>query len=197
MSRIQSLASRPKRTLGALAVVLAAVGITVGSGANFTASQANAGNVFTTGSLSVGDSASGAFMETGLMVPGNTRTGTVDISNTGDVPGNFGYTQTIAPGSSAALAAVLKERVLDCGIVDATHNPDCVTGASEVYPNGGPTTNLPSNFGGSLGTWAKGETHRFKFIVSLPQATGNKDASNNPLEGQTVTVDLGWSAATV
>ena len=41
------LAAHPRRTLGALAVVLAAIGITVGSGANFTASAANPGNVFT------------------------------------------------------------------------------------------------------------------------------------------------------
>ena len=51
MTRLHRLAAHPRRTLGALAVVLAAVGITVGSGANFTASAANPGNAFTTGTL--------------------------------------------------------------------------------------------------------------------------------------------------
>jgi len=54
LSRISVLAARPRHTLGALAVVLAAVGVAVGSGANFTAHVASAGNTFSAGTLSIG-----------------------------------------------------------------------------------------------------------------------------------------------
>ena len=47
MTRLHALVAHPRRTLGALAIVLTAIGITVGSGASFTASAANPGNVFT------------------------------------------------------------------------------------------------------------------------------------------------------
>ena len=62
MTRLHALAAHPRRTLAALAVVLAAVGITVGSGANFTASAANPGNVFTNGTLLIGQSSSSALL---------------------------------------------------------------------------------------------------------------------------------------
>ena len=55
LTRLHALVAHPRRTLGALAVVLAAIGITVGSGASFTASAANPGNVFTTGTLAIGN----------------------------------------------------------------------------------------------------------------------------------------------
>ena len=57
VSRLSALAAHPRRTIGALAVVLAAVGITVGSGANFTAHSANPANTFTAGTLAIGNSA--------------------------------------------------------------------------------------------------------------------------------------------
>jgi hypothetical protein len=78
VNRLSTLAAHPRRTLGALAVVLAAVGITVGSGANFTASAANPGNVFATGSLSIGNSPSTALFSASGLKPGDVNTGTVD-----------------------------------------------------------------------------------------------------------------------
>ena len=56
MNRLHALASRPKRTLGALVVVLAAVGVAVGSGANFTAQTANPSNTFSAGTLTMSNS---------------------------------------------------------------------------------------------------------------------------------------------
>ena len=45
MSRLEVFRHHPKRTLTALAAVLAAVGVAIGSGADFTASSSNKGNV--------------------------------------------------------------------------------------------------------------------------------------------------------
>ena len=71
MTRLHRLAAHPRRTLGALAVVLAAVGITVGSGANFTASAANPGNAFSTGTLVIANSPSTALLTMSGMKPGD------------------------------------------------------------------------------------------------------------------------------
>ena len=40
MNRVQALAAKPKRTIGVLALALAAIGVAVGSGANFSAQSA-------------------------------------------------------------------------------------------------------------------------------------------------------------
>ena len=53
MSRLSVLVSRPRRTLAALATVLVAVGITAASGADFTATSANADTTFATGTLTI------------------------------------------------------------------------------------------------------------------------------------------------
>ena len=80
MSRLSALAAHPRRTVGALAVVLAAVGITVGSGANFTAHAANPANTFTAGTLTIGSSVSSALFTAPNMKPGDDVPGTVDIA---------------------------------------------------------------------------------------------------------------------
>ena len=51
MSRRKALRANPRRLLAALATILVAVGVTVASGASFTAQTANAGNTFTAGTL--------------------------------------------------------------------------------------------------------------------------------------------------
>jgi len=60
MSRLHVLAHRPRRTLAALATTLVAVGITAASGADFTATSANPGNTFATGTLTMSNSKAGA-----------------------------------------------------------------------------------------------------------------------------------------
>ena len=89
MNRLQALAAHPRRTLGALAVVLAAAGITVGSGADFTAASANPSNTFSTGTLSIGNSQSSAILSAAGLKPGATATGTVDIENSGSLVGRL------------------------------------------------------------------------------------------------------------
>src|SRR3954470_5580545 len=89
VSRLSALAAHPRRTIGALAVVLAAVGITVGSGANFTAHAANPSNTFTAGTLTIGSTSSSALFTAPNMKPGDNVNGTVDIANSGSVSGTF------------------------------------------------------------------------------------------------------------
>src|ERR1700742_2752096 len=83
------LTRHPRRTLATLATVLAAVGVTVASGADFTASSANPANVFSTGTLSQFNSAANsAVLTASNMRPGGAATGgTVDIANTVSLSG--------------------------------------------------------------------------------------------------------------
>lgn len=60
MSRIGHLVSRPRRTIAALATVLAAAGVAVGSGALFAARSANPGDAFATGTLTMSNSSDSA-----------------------------------------------------------------------------------------------------------------------------------------
>ena len=92
MSRLSVLVTRPRRTLAALATVLVAVGITAASGADFTATSANADTTFATGTLTIANSkeAQAIWASTSDMRPGDpARTGQVDIENTGSLSGVF------------------------------------------------------------------------------------------------------------
>lgn len=165
--------------------MLAAVGITVGSGANFTASAANPGNAFTTGSLSIADSNAGAILTASGLRPGGTPvTGTVNIQNTGSLQGAFTLTSVLASqtGDFDSLLDELDLTVEDCGIW-APSQPSC-TGSSSVYA--GKLGAMPTK---QLGTWAGGEKHTFKFTVSLPSTTGNS------FQNKTAHADFTWNAA--
>ena len=180
MTRLHRLAAHPRRTLGALAVVLAAVGITVGSGANFTASAANPGNTFATGSLSIGASPGTALFSSSGMKPGDFATGNVSITNTGSLAGDFKLTTANATGTT--LLNQLDAVVTDCGAYTDTL-PNCSTGASTVY-----TGKLGSLSNQTLGNYAGGVKHDYKIVVTL------RGTTNDSFQSQTASVDFAWSA---
>ena len=181
MTRLQALVAHPRRTLGALAVVLAAVGITVGSGASFTASAANPGNAFTTGTLVIANSPSTALLSVTGMKPGDSPSSTVDITNTGSLAGDF-VLKTASPTGYTALLNQLQLTVLDCGAYTGAA-PDCVTGTTSKYS--GSVTGLTS---AALGNYAGGIKHRYKITATLPGAT------DDTYQGKTAGVDFAWSA---
>jgi hypothetical protein len=182
VNRLSTLAAHPRRTLGALAVVLAAVGITVGSGANFTASAANPGNVFATGSLSIGNSPSTALFNASGLKPGDVNNGTVDIENTGTLSGTFSLA-TANPTGDTTLLGQLDVVVGDCGAWSGGSAPSCAS-PSTVY-----TGKVNSLTGSSLGTYAAADKHRYKLTVTLPSNTADS------FQGKSVQVDFAWSAA--
>jgi spore coat-associated protein N len=181
VTRLHRLAAHPRRTLGALAVVLAAVGITVGSGASFTASAANPGNAFSTGTLVIANSPSTALLSVTGMKPGDGPSSTVDITNTGSLAGDF-VLKTANPTGYTALLSQLQVTVLDCGAWTTTA-PDCVSGTTSKYS--GTVTGLTN---ASLGNYAGGIKHRYKITATLPANT------DDTYQGKTAGVDFAWSA---
>jgi spore coat-associated protein N len=181
MSRLSALAAHPRRTIGALAVVLAAVGITVGSGADFTAHSANPANTFTAGTLSI-DGPSSAILSAGNLKPGDNATGTIDIQNTGSIPGTFTLSTSKAV-DTAGLLGQLDLKVEDCGLYNGSAAPSCSTGTTVVY--NGKTNAIGSR---TLGSYASTAKHRYQFTVTMPSTIANT------FQGTTASVEFDWDA---
>jgi spore coat-associated protein N len=178
VSRLHALAAHPRRTLAALAVVLAAVGITAGSGASFTASAANAGNTFATGTLSIANTPGSAVFSAAGLKPGDTKTGIVGITNTGSLAGTFSLKSTNVT-DAANLLGQIDMVVDDCGA-----SSTCASTVTTKYT--GKAGGLASAV--NLGGFAGGEQHYYRFTATLPAATGDT------FQGKTATADFTWSA---
>ena len=194
MSRFALLVRHPRRLLGALAMVLAAVGLTVASGADFTAQSANPSNTFSAGTLSMSNSSDNAAILTASnMRPGDpASTGTVDIANTGSLSGAFTLTRGTPADSDSAnpLSGKLIVVVDDCGTFSGSTAPTCgdsddVNKYTGTLADMGTAGHLISG----LGTYANGEKHRYRFGVSLDSSAGNA------YQGDSSTVAFTWNAA--
>ena len=119
MSRFAFMLDRPRRTLAALATVLAAGSLTVASGADFTAESASPLNTFATGTLTISNSSAGAaILSAAGLRPGDpAATGTVDIANSGSLSGAFTLARSAPQDSDGTnpLSAKLRLVVRDCG----------------------------------------------------------------------------------
>lgn len=192
MSRFVVLRRHPKRTLAGLAAVLAAVGVAVGSGADFTASSANPSNTFSSGTLSMLNSndAGAVLTASGLKPGGSASTGTVDIKNTGNLSGVFTLTRGTPAnsGSVSGLSGKLNVTVGDCGVFSGSTPPSCGS-PTTIYSGTLAQMGTTGHEISSLGTFAAGDKHRYQFSVSL-------DASaDNNYQGGTSTVEFDWAAA--
>lgn len=185
VSRLSVLAARPRQTLAALAVALAAVGVAVGSGANFTANVATANNTFSSGTLSLSGPTS-AILGADNMKPGNTRTGLADIQNQGTVAGKVSLTPD-TPTGALDLLQELQLLIQDCGTFSGATPPACAPGAPAVYTGPVYDTN-PATL--QLGEYQPNEKHRYKFTVSMPGTT------DDSFQGKSGTLRFDWNAVT-
>ena len=188
------LTRHPRRTLATLATVLAAVGVTVASGADFTASSANPANVFSTGTLSQFNSAANSAVLTAANLrPGATpAVGTVDIANTGSLSGTFTLTRGTPVDSDTTypLSTKLNVTVTDCGVYAGTTAPTCGDGDdTTVYTGTLGQMGTTGHAINSLGTYAASAKHRYQFSVGLDQTADNNYA------GDSSTVAFTWNAA--
>jgi spore coat-associated protein N len=174
MTRIQFLASNPKRTLGVLALVLVALGVAVGTGADFSATSANPNNTFTAGTLTMSNSdAPGAILTAANMKPTDSTSGTVDIENSGSLPGTFTLSRSALTNSDGTnpMSDKMNMVIDDCG-TDAT----CDGSDVNIY-----TGTLTAMGSGpyALGTFAAGEEHRYEFTATFDTSAGNAYQGDN------------------
>ena len=119
MQRITALwQASPLKLVSALFVLSLAAMMAVASGASFTSTSANAGNIVTAGNLTHSNSkAPGAILNVSGLKPGESQNGTVDITNTGDVDGVFTLSKSDVVNSDTGnpLSAKLDLLVEDLG----------------------------------------------------------------------------------
>jgi spore coat-associated protein N len=169
---LNALIRRPRRLLATLALILAATGVAIGSGASFVSASVNPSNTFASGALTQSNSKAGAAILTAAnMKPGDTKSGTVTITNTGTLGGAFSVTESAV--DSKYTTTVLKLKVTDD------------TAGKDVYSG---------NLGGlgtkTLGTWTKNEAHTFTFTITFPETNTDQNADQN----KTATADFTWNA---
>jgi spore coat-associated protein N len=176
MTTIQGFAVRPRRSLATLATVLAAAGLAVGSGADFTSRSANPANTFTAGELTSDNSRDGAavFSPSGMVPGGAPQTGTVDIANSGDLGAAFTLTRDrlentdTGDSNPAAFATKVNLVVTDCGSGDS---PACGDAGDHVVYDG---TLAAMDAPAALGDFGPGEKHRYSFAAALDASAGNE-----------------------
>ena len=162
-----------RKILLPLTTVLAAGAIAVGSGATFTSTSGNTISAVTSGTLTHSNSKDNkAIFSLTNLKPGDTLNGTLTLTNTGSLAADFSLTEV---SSSNAFSG--SNLTLD--IVDTTANTTVYSGTF-----GGLTDGAKN----SLGTWAAGSAHVFKFTVKLSQDATNAD------QGKTAGAVYAWDS---
>ena len=186
---MKKLSRTPKRRLGALAALLCATAVAVGSGANFTAASANPSNTFSTGSLSMINSKdSAAILTASGMRPGDPATvSTVDIQNSGTLSGTFSLSKSNISDSDGTnpLSQKLDVVIADCGLWVSGSPPSC---ASPTQKYSGKINAMGTV---ALGTFAANDKHRYQFSVSMPDGGAGAD---NVYQGDNTSVEYDWNA---
>jgi hypothetical protein len=190
MSRLQVLAAQPRLALGALVTLLLAAGAVVGSGADFTASSANPGNTFASGTLTIlNEKEASAVLSASGIRPGDpAQVGTVDIQNTGTLSGGFTLVRGTLTNTDTTnpLATKLNVVVTDCGVWTNASTPNVCGDGDDAQKYSGTLAAMGST---NLGTFAGGAKHRYKFAVSLDSS------ADNAYQGDSATAEFDFNAA--
>jgi hypothetical protein len=195
MQRVSALwQASPRKVVSALFILSLAAMMAVASGASFTSTSANAGNIVTAGNLTHSNTkAPGVILSVDKLTPGDSDSGYTDITNTGDVPGVFTLTKSNVVNSDPVNPFSAKLNLVINDLGDPA-SPAAPAPANEVYNNTlgsmGPVT-MPAPL-------AAGEAHRYLFTVTFPD--GGKPAGptsgDNRYKGDSVQVDYNWEAVT-
>ena len=174
----------PQKMVGVLFALLLAAMMAVGSGANFNSTSANPGNVVTAGNLSHVNSKPGAALLTvSKLKPGESQSGTVQLTNNGDIDGVFSIARTIVTDSGNLLtpAAPFAAR-LNLKIEDNANGT--------VYYD-----DLLSNMTGTVGagTITPTNSRTYKFTVTFLNTSG-ANGGDNKWKGASVEANFNWEA---
>ena len=190
-ARVGYVLRHSKGWLIALILLAVAVAVAAASFALFTSSSANPDNSFSAGILTQSNSKdNAAILSASKLVPGQTQTGTVTITNTGDVSGDFKLSdqdlKNFTKGGTETTTGALLSDQLVLTIRDDTTNNQLYSGPIKSLG----TVAIPGTDGPE--PWSKDESHDFTFSVKF-QATGS-DATDNTYQGTKTTVQYNWDA---
>jgi hypothetical protein len=162
------MAAARSRIATALAAVALFVAVCVSG--DHGAARAAVGQA--TGPLIGSSLAGGAILEATGLAPGHLRVGEITVTNVGDVNGDFAL-------ASSGLIDTALGRKLDLVVEDVTPGRAVAT----VYYG-----KLSALTTVALGNMAQGDSHRYRFTVSLPPDAGDS------YQGTTTAVSFMWSA---
>lgn len=156
--------------LASLALLALALGSAMFSGASFSSKSANNASL-SAASVRLGSSAANqAIVSAEKMKPGESREGTIEIANKGDVTG--AVTLKASGLTGTALAAVIDLKI-----------DDVTSGTTQKWSGKlGAFTSL------SLGSFTSSESHIYKFTLSWPSASD--EAS---LQAASTSLSFQWS----
>ena len=189
MQRVSALwHESPLKIVSALFVLSLVAMMAVASGASFTSTSANPGNIVTAGTMSHSNSAADdTILEVTGLKPAGSSSGTVDIENTGNAAGVFTLTKANIVNSDTGnpLSAKLDLVVEDLG------PPSAPTAPVQKY---GGKLGAMGTIG--LGTYTSGEAHRYKFTVTFPDGgtPSGPTTGDNAYKGDSVEVDYNWES---
>jgi spore coat-associated protein N len=171
MSRLSILIKRPRRTIGVLAAALAAIGVAIGSGAAFSSQSENPGNLFTAGVLKQANSKNGSAIATlDKILPGQEQSGSVTISNDGNVPAGIKFTRENtqnAAGSDQEACSGVDGGSAACSPLGDALRVEVKEGSTVLYDD------LAKNLSLADFTLGTGASRTLSFRFYLPSGTGN------------------------
>ncbi len=185
MQRVTALwQASPNKIVGALFALALAAMMAVASGASFTSTSANVGNIVTAGNLSHSNSkAPGMILNVAGLLPGDDGVGTVTIGNDGNVDGEFTLSKDNVVDSDGANP--LSEN-LELTIEDVSTSTPV-----EIYE--GTIADMPEQ---DMGDIAAGNSRDYKFTVHFPDngTPSGPNAGDNVYKGDNVEVDFLWES---
>jgi hypothetical protein len=168
--------ARPRAVVAVALAVAAASALPLQCGAE--RARAEVGSA--TGPLVATDGTGAVLVAQGLR-PGDSRSGEVTVVNAGDTSGALTLSQSDRVDSPTAAGPL--SGVLDLTVVDLTAGRTVFAGKLAALQAVG------------LGTFAQGDSHRYRFVVSFP--AGGAPALDNAFQVATTTVSYVWSAGPV
>ena len=165
----------PGRLVAVLFALMLAAAMAVGSGANFNSTSANVGNVVTAGILKHTNSG-GTILNVAAIKPGETKSGTVTLTNTGNIDGNLSLkASAVTPNTPAGQQPIASRLTFEVK-----------SGATSLWT--GTLAQLQS--GVSLGVLAVGPAKTY--TVSVTMADGGPNGADNQYQGSGVSATFDW-----
>lgn len=169
------------RALATILVLLLVIATAALAFEQASSEGAELSTVAATGSFSFADSREGEpIFAADDLAPGHSARGTVEIANTGTIPGEIALAQRDLSDNPGAGGALLSAQL-------ALLVRDVTVPAAPVTVYSGPLASMPLQ---SAGRIEPGETHRYEFVATLPD--GFADA--NDLQGASAEVSYSWTA---
>jgi spore coat-associated protein N len=186
MQRVSALwQASPRKLVGALFVLMLAAMMAVASGASFTSTSANVGNIVTAGTLEHSNTTGNpdhTILNVSDLMPGHTDQGTVTLKNTGDGDGVLTVDKSNLVNSNPALPFSSK---LMLKIQDVTDPANAV----DIYDG-----RLGTMGSQAMGTVAPNAERKFLFTVEFPDGGTPSSATtgDNRYKNAQTQVDYNW-----